>query len=120
MKLTIDNFDGAGARDYTGALASGEPPRILRRLNRPSEFRACLVADSSDFVVPSQDARVELARADGLKLFTGYIAAPLSFEYLGWGERGPTYRYLVVAISDEHLLDRKLTSILPVIIVTIK
>ena len=35
MKLTIDNFDGVGARDYTPWIAEEEPPKIVRQLNAP-------------------------------------------------------------------------------------
>ena len=107
MQLTIDNLDGGGALDYTAALGAEPPARVLRRLNRPAELRAALVATDPGFVVPAAGARVLLARRDGSKLFTGYAAAPLEHEYLGWGPRGPVYRYSLVALSDESLLDRK-------------
>ncbi|HYX70984.1 MAG TPA: hypothetical protein VE825_17750, partial [Terriglobales bacterium] len=101
MQLTIDDLD------YTAALSAEPPVRILRRLNRPTELRATLVATDPGFLVPASGARVILACRDGSKLFTGYVAAPLEHEYLGWGERGPVYRYTLVALSDESLLDRK-------------
>lgn len=107
MILTIDNFDGAGARDYTFALDAERAPRVHRRLNRPSELRAWLLSETANFVVPVAGGRVILARANGLKIFTGYVAAPPAYEYLGWGERGPVYRYVLLASSDEFLLDRK-------------
>ena len=108
MQLTIDHLDGSGALDYTAALSAEPPARILRRMNRPAELRAALVATDPGFVVPAAGARVLLTRRDGSKLFTGYVAAPLEHEYLGWGERGPVYRYTLVALSDESLLDRKI------------
>jgi len=107
MLLTLDNFDSAGARDYTSALDADSFVEIERRLNQPSELRATLIADSSQFIVPAAGARVIVARADGSKLFTGYLAEAPAFEYLGWGERGPAYRYRLRALSDEFLLDRK-------------
>ncbi|MGH9579605.1 MAG: hypothetical protein ACRD2R_01320, partial [Terriglobales bacterium] len=107
MLLTIDSFDGAGARDYTAALDAAAPPRILRRLNQPAELRAVLVAAGPQFVVPAAGGRVIWARDDGAKLFTGHLAEPVAFEYLGWGERGPVHRYTLLAVSDEFLLDRK-------------
>jgi hypothetical protein len=107
MILTIDNFDGAGARNYTGQLDSERTPRLHRRLNRPSEFRASLIGEGAGFVVPLPNARVTFARQDGPKIFTGYLRVSPAYEYLGWGERGPAYRYELIAESDEMLLDRK-------------
>ncbi|MBZ5566682.1 MAG: hypothetical protein LAN64_02405 [Acidobacteriia bacterium] len=107
MKLTIDNFDGAGARDYTAALDVDCPPRVRRRLNRPAELRASLVAGDAQFVVPTRGAGVVLARNDGEKIFTGYLTSTPEYEYLGWGARGPVYRYALRAAGDEFLLDNK-------------
>src|SRR5438874_6607206 len=107
MQLTIDNLDGFGPRDYTSSISSDASPKIARRLNAPTDFTATLIADTAQFVVPSEGGRVVLARADGVKLFTGYLTQAPEFEYLGWGERGPVYRYALVAQSDEVLLDRK-------------
>src|SRR4051812_23942412 len=108
MQLTIDNLDGFGPRDYTSALSADAAPKITRALNKPSSFAATLIADTAQFVVPSEGGRVVLARADGVKLFTGYLAQVPEFEYLGWGERGPVYRYALIAMSDEYILDRKM------------
>lgn len=106
MTLTIDNFDSAGACDYTAALDAEHPPRVVRKLNQPAEMRAWLLAVTSDFIVPRDAARIVLA--DGAtRRFTGYLSAPPTYEYLGWGERGPMYRYALTATSDELLLDRK-------------
>jgi hypothetical protein len=107
MKLTIDNFDGAGPRDYSTALDAGRPPRVHRRLNQPEELRASLIARDTQLVVPARGSRVVLARNDGEKIFTGYVVAPPEYEYLGWGERGPVYRYALLAGGDETLLDCK-------------
>jgi hypothetical protein len=107
MTLTIDNFDGNGAQDYTGTLDAQRPPRIQRRLNRPAQLRAWLVADGAEFVVPAAGARIVLARKDGSKVFTGYLTGAPEYEYLGWGQPGPVYRYSLTAESEETLLDRK-------------
>jgi hypothetical protein len=104
MVLSIDNFDSAGARDYTAWLDAERPPRVLRRLNRPAELRAFLCAGDGQFVVPVRGARVALARNSGEALFTGYVSAAPEYEYLGWGDRGPVYRYVVRALSDESRL----------------
>lgn len=107
MKLQIDNFDGKGPCDYTFAVDASRPPEVVRKLNQPSELRLSLLADSPDFVVPAQGARVLVGRTNGQDVFTGYILQTPVFEYLGWGERGPAYRYNVIARSDEALLDEK-------------
>ena len=107
MKLTIDNNDGAGARDYTSVLDSERPPRVTRLLNRPGGLRAWLYAPGAEFVVPVTGARVVLARNDGTKVFTGYVCKAPDYEYLGWGERGPAYRYALRASSDESRLEAK-------------
>ncbi len=107
MKLQIDNLDGHGPRDYTSAIDSTRSPQVVRRLNTPDELTFSLVADAPDFVVPAGGGRVTLGRSNGQDVFTGYLKQAPMFEYLGWGERGPVYRYSLVAQSDESALDRK-------------
>lgn len=107
MKLQIDNLDGDGLRDYTPSLDASKLPRVVRKLNQPSEMRASLVAENPEFVVPVAGGRVLLTRSNGQGVFTGYLTAAPAFEYLGWGERGPVYRYNLMAQSDEAILDRK-------------
>ncbi|HXE91492.1 MAG TPA: hypothetical protein VNK82_11060 [Terriglobales bacterium] len=107
MFLTIDNLDGAGPREYTASLDATVAPTIERRLNRPSALRLTLVAETPVFIVPLSGSRIILGRADGTKLFTGYLTQEPAHEYLGWGERGPVYRYVIVAQGDEFILDRK-------------
>lgn len=107
MILTIDNNDGAGARDYTGALDAERPPRVVRRFNRPDDMHAWVYGSVPEFVVPAGRGRVILARNDGTPVFTGYATAAPEYEYLGWNERGPVYRYALHAESDEALLSAK-------------
>lgn len=113
MQLTIDNLDAAGARDYTNNIDADLPPRLHRRLNRPSELTVALVAGSADFVPPVTGGRVLLTRRDGARPFTGYVAGDPEMEYLGQGEAGPVYRYTIHATSDEFLLDRKRMPVRP-------
>ena len=40
-------------------------------------------------------------------MFTGYVTGAPQYEYLGWGEQAPVYRYNAVAQSDELLLNQK-------------
>src|SRR5438874_11758340 len=108
MILTIDSFDGAGARDYTRFLDAENPANITRKLNQPARMLAHLVAEATQMIVPLAGGRVILARADGYKLFTGYLTTAPEFDYLGWAQTGPAYRYKLLAESDEFILDRKI------------
>lgn len=107
MRLQIDNLDGAGLRDYTAAIDSAKLPAITRKLNQMAEMRAGLLATAADFVAPASGARVILSKANGQYLFTGYLAAAPQTSCAGWGERGAIYRYELLALSDEVLLERK-------------
>src|SRR5208283_88664 len=107
MNLTIDNLQGQGPQDYTAALDGTKLPKLERKLNQPAELQFSLLANSPAFVIPVTDARVTLGKTNGSDVFTGYVTAAPQYEYLGWGEQGPVYRYNVVAQSDEVLLDQK-------------
>lgn len=107
MKLTIDNLQGQGPQDYTGAVDGTKPPRVERKLNQPAELQFSLVANSPGFVIPVTGARVTLGKTNGSDVFTGYVTAAPQYEYLGWGEQGPVYRYNIVAQSDEVVLNQK-------------
>ncbi len=107
MKLTIDNLQGQGAQDYTGAVDWTKPPKVQRKGNQPAELQFSLVANSPGFVIPIVGARVALGKTNGSDVFTGYVVAVPEYEYLGWGEQGPVYRYNLAAQSDEILLDQK-------------
>ena len=107
MKLTIDNMQGLGPQDYTAALDGDKPPKVERKINEPSVLQFSLLANEPGFVIPLTGARVALGKANGSDVFTGYVTATPQYEYLGWGEQGPVYRYNVLAQSDEVLLDQK-------------
>jgi len=107
MRLTIDNLLGQGPMDYTAMLDGTVTPRVERKFNAPSDLRFGLIAQTSGFVVPSVGARVTLAKGSGGFLFTGYLTQAPQCEYLGQGEQGSVYRYLIAAESDEILLDQK-------------
>ena len=107
MKLTIDNLDGRGPQDYTAFIDSERVPCLVRRLNKPAEFQVSLLAIGPDFVVPVHGARVMVGRANGQDVFTGYVTTVPSYVFLGYGQENPTYRYDLVASSDEVVLDRK-------------
>lgn len=107
MKLTIDNLQGQGPQDYTAALDGTRLPKIQRKLNQPAELQFSLVANAPGFVVPVAGARVTLGKTNGSDVFTGYITGAPQYEYLGWGQEGPVYRYNLEAQSDELLLNQK-------------
>lgn len=123
MKLTIDNLDGQGARDYSGALcpaAQGSGGQatlrgltIERTLNAPSlaggTLLLCGAPDGSAALpVPIRRARVAISStATGAVLFTGYLATEPVAVYAGTGLAGAVYRYEFSAISDEWLLDKQ-------------
>jgi len=108
MKLTIDNFDGAGARDYTAWIDQENLPRIARKLNAPWHMTFGLLLAGSNFIVPCSGARLKLSTQSGTLLFTGYLDGVPEEEYLGWNECGPQYRLAAKATSDDVVLDRKL------------
>jgi hypothetical protein len=107
MKLTIDNLQGQGPQDYTASLDGTKLPKVERKLNQPAKLQFSLVANSPGFVIPTMGARVTLGKTNGSDVFTGYVVAAPQYEYLGWGEQGPVYRYNVAAQSDDVLLDQK-------------
>lgn len=106
-KLTIDNLDGNGPRDYTAVLDVDREPRVRRKLNQPAELAAWLISDNPSLLVPTAGARVVLQLDSEKSVFTGFLTASPEHEYLGWNQRGPAYRYALVARGEETLLDRK-------------
>jgi len=107
MKLTIDNLDGLGALDYTAFVDTSKHPRLVRKLNSPSELKVGLVGGLGGMAVPAISGRISLTLDSGNDLFTGYIAQTPAYQYEGWADRGPVYRYEVDALSDVMLMDRK-------------
>jgi len=107
MNLIIDNQDSLGPLDYSLAIDGARVPKIFRKLNQPAELHLSLLNADTNFVVPARGARVTLHKASGQPMFSGYLMQSPDFEYMGWGERGPAYRHIIVAFSDEALLDEK-------------
>jgi len=106
MKLTIDNFDGKGAVDYTCAIDTTVAPRIVRTINQPATFE-CSLLGVTGLAIVAAGARICVTKSDGTFLFTGYLTELPNYEYLGWGEQTPVYRCELLAESDEFLLDQK-------------
>jgi len=107
MKLLIDNLDGQGAQDYTAFVEAGKGLSVARKLNAPAELKVNLIGGEAHIVVPVVGARIMLIRSDGKDLFTGYVTTAPFYQYLGWANQGPEYRYEVVALSDVMILDQK-------------
>ncbi|MGA8529587.1 MAG: hypothetical protein WB622_07730 [Acidobacteriaceae bacterium] len=106
MKLTIDNYDGNGAVDYTSSIVAGRPFRILRRLNQPVTCE-CTLLPAPGLATPARNARITVADDAGLLLFTGYIAAEPALELAGEATTGAVSPLFVTALGDEMLLDRQ-------------
>ncbi|HEX7159587.1 MAG TPA: hypothetical protein VF214_11270, partial [Edaphobacter sp.] len=112
MKVTIDNLDGAGVRDYTAALSApmraGEVPlKIERVLNAPSRCLAMLDVNAVGLPVPSRRGRIIVSSDAGALLFTGYLATEPERVYAGVATAGSVYRIAINAVSDEWLLDKQ-------------
>ena len=105
MNLLIDNNDGLGQQDYTAWVDVDHLPKIARRLNRAATMTASLVAADPSFHSPVGGARVLLQRADGFRLFTGYLATAPGQQYLGYSHAGAAWRYTLQALDDSCLLD---------------
>ena len=104
MQITIDNLDGRGPLDYTGAVCATGRIRIDRKLNAPSRCTATVLVGA--LPLPQRLARVIVTRDDDAVLFTGYIATESVREPAGMGSEGQVYVARLSAVSDEWLLDR--------------
>lgn len=118
MKLTIDNLAGLGAQDYTAFVDASKGPCLVRKLNSPAQLTAGLIASATasaagSFVVPVSGARITLVLDDNSDLFTGYLTAAPSYQYLGQEDQGAQYRYEFTALSDVMLLDQKAPPVHP-------
>ena len=107
MRITIDNEDGLGAVDYTGAIAMEGPITVQRQLNQPSRCTAEIVLGEGGLATPVRRGRVVVTSDAGTALFTGYLATEPVAMYAGQGVTGPVYRARLSAVSDEWLLDKQ-------------
>lgn len=106
MRITIDNLDGAGPRDYTSSVAPEASITLQRALNVPTRCTAELVVGVEGLSLPARLGRVVVEGQDGTVLFTGYLATEPVRVYAGEAGTGAVYRARVSAVSDEWLLDR--------------
>src|SRR5437660_11082429 len=100
-------MDGQGTQDYTNFLDRTRTAKVLRRLNRPAEFRFSLITTEASFVVPVAGARVRMARMNGSGVCGGHVEGTPSYLYVGWGEQARAYWHEGVAGGDESDLDEK-------------
>lgn len=105
MRITIDNLDGKGAVDYTGAVAIEGPVTLQRALNKPSRCTAEVVVGLQGLALPVRRGRVTVTADSGAVLFTGYVASEPVRVYAGTASEGAVYRARLSAVSDEWLLD---------------
>ncbi len=106
MRITIDNLDGVGPRDYTAAVTTEGPVTLQRTLNAPTRCTAELGVGVEGLPLPSRLGRVVVDAEDGTVLFTGYLATEPIRVYAGEASSGAVYRARLSAVSDEWLLDR--------------
>jgi len=108
LRITIDNLDGLGAVDYSGAVAADGLVTVQRGLNVPSRCTMQLLAGVGGLKVPVRKARVVVTAYDAAAtvLFTGYVATEPVQVYVGEGLAGAAYQARVSAVSDEWLLDK--------------
>lgn len=107
MRITIDNLDGLGAVDYTGAVAAEGKLRVERKLNAPSRCTMDVVVGLGGLSLPVRRGRVVVTAEDSTVLFTGYVATEPVRVYAGRATAGAVYRARVTAVSDEWLLDKQ-------------
>ncbi len=105
MKLLIDNGNGLGAVDYSGAVVPGTL-EIVRELNRPSTMAATVCLVRSSLAVPVRRGRVSISNDAGTALFTGYLVTGPAAVYAGVASAGAVYRLELRGVSEEWLLDK--------------
>ena len=101
MRITIDNLDGAGARDYSAALSADGPLKIERMPDAPERCSGLLDVSPFGLPVPARGGRVVVTSDGGATLFTGTVATEPERVYVGIATAGPVYRGAFNAVSDE-------------------
>ncbi len=107
MRITIDNLDGAGARDYSAAVSPEGPLKIERTLNEPARCTGMLDLSALALPVPVRQARVVVVSDAGAQIFVGYLATAPARLYAGRATTGPVHWLIFNAMGDQTLLDRK-------------
>jgi hypothetical protein len=109
LRISIDNLDGLGAVDYSGAVAAEGRLQVERLLNAPSRCVVEVVEGVGGLSLPVRRGRVVVTAEDDTAtvLFTGYVATEPVRVYAGTASEGAVYRARVTAVSDEWLLDKQ-------------
>ncbi len=107
MKITIDNEDGRGPIDYSGAVSAERLISIKRKINAPSVCSVAILAGLHGLQLPARRGRVVVSNDAGVVLFTGYLTTEPVLQYVGQGEAGPVYQAQLTALSDEWVLDKQ-------------
>jgi hypothetical protein len=108
LKITIDNRDGNGPIDYSGALAGPTPLKIERKLNAPTVCQVSLLPTGA--AIPARNGRVMVSAESGALLFSGYVVCEPEGIFAGEGCEGTIYLLQVSALSDDIILDRQRAS----------
>jgi hypothetical protein len=108
LKITIDNRDGNGPIDYSGALAGPTPLKIERKLNAPTVCQARLLPTGA--AIPRRNGRVMVSAESSALLFSGYVVSEPEGIFAGEGCEGTIYLLQVSALSDDIILDRQRAS----------
>jgi hypothetical protein len=105
VRITIDNFDGGGARDYTAALSAPlpgvAPLKITRSLDAAARCTGMLDVNATGLPVPARRARVVITNDGGVVLFTGSLATAPERIYAGVATTGSVYRLAFRAADDD-------------------
>ncbi len=111
MKVTIDNQDGKGPIDYSGALCADQDTEkavvITRGLNQPTLARLQMDCASHGLSTPVPNAWVVITADNGTFLFTGYLPSAAEPVFAGYNSSGPRYRMVLNALSEDWLLNRE-------------
>jgi hypothetical protein len=100
VKITIDNHDGLGARDYTRALSALNPLTIMRSSDAAARCTGALDLNDAQLPVPQRHASAVVTNESGTVLFSGTMATTPERICAGVGTMGAVYRLAFAAIAD--------------------
>ncbi|HEX9198338.1 MAG TPA: hypothetical protein VF865_02175 [Acidobacteriaceae bacterium] len=109
MKLTIDNLDRVGERDYTALLDAEAPPKIVRKLNQAPVLTAWLACRGAA-VTAESGSKVRLYRDTGELWFSGYLNDAPQADVAGMSMGTAILRVTLNASGEMIALDRQVLS----------
>jgi hypothetical protein len=101
MRVTIDNLDGAGARDFSAALSADGPLKVERVLHAASRCSGLLDVAPFGLPVPLRGGRVVVTNDAGATLFSGYVATDAERIFAGVASMGSVHRIAFSVVSDD-------------------